>query len=478
MRNPGTVGISPRVYVSYTRDSPEHVRSVREFAAFLRTGLGVDAEHDEWHATERRDWIAWTVDQLRTAEFVLAIASPEYKRVADGGRQRTEGRTREFEAAMLRDNLARNIPESTRRVLPVVLPGGRPEDIPDCLCSSSQDYYSIPEFTRDAAEDLLRVLTGAPLHEKPPLGTFTPPAPGVDPVVVVHRAAVPPTDRVLAVGAVVDLGGVRRLVDGRHWSEHPNRDHSAVCRQARASALPPDDGSAWLRQVEVRQPTGAADAAVAALAREHEILTVLDGRAPELPRPLGFFRDGHLATLATRWPTSRSLGGPGETLATDIPAAGESVDPWRMRQVLRGVAGLCGALAALHATGAAHRNLAPERIIRLDDGRLALVDLGLAASAPTPGEGPDRYRAPEQRRGSSRLTGAAADVYQVAAVTCHLLTGTPPSPAVALPIRGRVPALPDSAAAVLDAALAADPAARPAMSALIAALSTLPAIPA
>ncbi|GAB3577676.1 hypothetical protein GCM10027445_43730 [Amycolatopsis endophytica] len=463
------------MYLSYAEDSPDHVDSVRRFATFLRAELGVDAELDAWYATERRDWVAWTVRQLRDADFVLAVASPDYKRIADGEPGTSSGRTRELEGALIRDNLARNVPESTRRVLSVVLPGGRAEDVPDCLRPSSTGYHLIAEYTRGALEPLLRVLAGAPLHEKPARGVFMAPAPGVDPVVVVSPPAGPVRQGVLAVGEDLVLGGVRYLVDGSHWAEEPDRDHSVIRRRARASALDPHDGSVWLRQLEMRHHTGVAESAFADLRRERELLTALAGGTSGLPEPLGLFRDGPLATLVTRWPSSRPVDGPAGTLAAAVPAPGERTDPWRMWQILRGVAGLCRALAALHARGAAHRNLTPEVIARLDDGRLVLLDLGLAGSAPRGGEGPGDYRAPEQRRGRFPTLGAATDVYQVAALTHHLVTGFPPAPAGALPIGSRVRAVPPRAAAALDASLAAEPGDRPAMNDLASALATLPA---
>jgi len=115
----------------------------------------------------------------------------------------------------------------------------------------------------------------------------------------------------------------------------------------------------------------------------------------------------------------------------------------------------------LHRLGVVHRNLSPESIIVAGNGQFALRDLGLAAVAFRPGEGPAGYQAPEQAFGS-RLPGPgqATDVYQLAAVTYHLVTGRIPGrnapPA-------RYPGLPDSVTDIISAALASSPADRPGM---------------
>lgn len=65
----------PRVFVSYAHDAEDRMNHVRESATFLRT-QGVDAELDRWDNQERRDWLAWAVSEMRTADFALVIASP------------------------------------------------------------------------------------------------------------------------------------------------------------------------------------------------------------------------------------------------------------------------------------------------------------------------------------------------------------------------------------------------------------------
>jgi hypothetical protein len=87
-------------------------------------------------------------------------------------------------------------------------------------------------------------------------------------------------------------------------------------------------------------------------------------------------------------------------------------------------------------------------------------DLGLAGFHPETGEGPGGHRAPEQHRVPEHTPGPATDVYQVAALVYHTLTGrrAGPNPSVRAALAG-FPAGPD---ALIAAALAAEPRRRPA----------------
>ncbi|MFD1046604.1 SEFIR domain-containing protein [Kibdelosporangium lantanae] len=81
---------APRVFVTYSHDSADHKDQVLRFATFLRTRIGLDVRLDQWYDNSRRDWSLWAIEHLRDADFVLVIASPDYKRRADGAAPPTE----------------------------------------------------------------------------------------------------------------------------------------------------------------------------------------------------------------------------------------------------------------------------------------------------------------------------------------------------------------------------------------------------
>ena len=143
---------------------------------------------------------------------------------------------------------------------------------------------------------------------------------------------------------------------------------------------------------------------------------------------------------------------------------------------------LCEAMAFAHGEGIAHRDLKPSNLLVETDGRLKIVDLGLAC-APTAEHittaGTLAYMAPE---GASTI---ATDIYAVGVLGYELLTGQLPFPLRGVKLReaseikrAPLPALPkiegartQALHAVLARATAADPALRyPTMQALLQAL--------
>ncbi|MGM1058561.1 SEFIR domain-containing protein [Saccharothrix sp. Mg75] len=178
----GTDDAAPRVFISYSHDTPEHQQQVHRLATFLRMRMGLDVHVDLWYDNVRRDWSLWAIEQLSEANFILVIASPKFKQRADGMASPHEGRGAQFEAAILRDNLTRNLKEQTERILPVVLPGRSIEEIPIFLNAYSTTRFEISEFTEDGVADLIAAITGDGRHQMPERGVWrggartTPPA--------------------------------------------------------------------------------------------------------------------------------------------------------------------------------------------------------------------------------------------------------------------------------------------------------------
>jgi SEFIR domain len=165
-------GKPPRVFISYSHDSEAHKDLVRQFATFLQAQLGVRVHLDQWVDGPRLDWSLWATQQLAEADFILVIASPDYKRRAEGYEVPNVGRGAQFEAAMIRDNLTRDLPRETRRILPVVLPGRDVDEIPSFLNAHSTTRYEIKKFTLDGAAELIVAFTGIPRFAPPDIGRW------------------------------------------------------------------------------------------------------------------------------------------------------------------------------------------------------------------------------------------------------------------------------------------------------------------
>ena len=110
----------------------------------------------------------------------------------------------------------------------------------------------------------------------------------------------------------------------------------------------------------------------------------------------------------------------GVSLAVLKPAQDPSGSTW-----LHMLDGLIEAVASLHAAGVVHRDIKPANLMLAAEGRLRIVDFGiaLAPGRETVSGGTPGYMAPEQWGG---VGDARSDVYSLGVVVTELLTGQRP----------------------------------------------------
>jgi hypothetical protein len=161
-----------RVFLSFARESPEHVERVSQLYELLRDS-GVDAQADFVAAEERQDWARWTQRQVSTADRVLVVVSPEYKRRFEGTAAPGTGRGVQHEARFIREHLYKDEETGMRKFLPVLLPGATVADIPDVLQPTSATNYVVSSLTPGGVRPLLRLLTGQPARVEQPLKPVT-----------------------------------------------------------------------------------------------------------------------------------------------------------------------------------------------------------------------------------------------------------------------------------------------------------------
>jgi len=78
MQATGTAPLPPRVFISYSHDSLEHMERVKDFANKLRTH-GIDSVVDRYFEdTLKIRWSAWMEQEIDAANFVLVVATPGY----------------------------------------------------------------------------------------------------------------------------------------------------------------------------------------------------------------------------------------------------------------------------------------------------------------------------------------------------------------------------------------------------------------
>jgi hypothetical protein len=134
---------------------------------------------------------------------------------------------------------------------------------------------------------------------------------------------------------------------------------------------------------------------------------------------------------------------------------------------------LADALAAAHACGVIHRDLKPENLIVAKDGRLRVLDFGLAKIAgaepldvTVPGtvQGTAGYMAPEQARGEP--TDARTDIFALGAIVHEVASGMRAFPGathadrLSAVLRDTPPRLEGPLGAIVARCLAKDPAQR------------------
>jgi hypothetical protein len=144
-------------------------------------------------------------------------------------------------------------------------------------------------------------------------------------------------------------------------------------------------------------------------------------------------------------------------------ALGISALAWDLPRKLAFFAGVCRAVAALHAAGLAHRSLKPSNVLVDDELRPVLADTGMLA-ARGPGISLDAadvtYQAPEALGGESSAS-PSADVYGLGRLLWFLLQGSDPDePYDALATLGALARFPTGIVRIVRKATAHDPAAR------------------
>jgi len=170
--------------------------------------------------------------------------------------------------------------------------------------------------------------------------------------------------------------------------------------------------------IKVLRPDRAAERSwIKRLAREVKLARVI--RHPNVCRiyELGH-GDGH-------WFVTMELG-TGGTLR-DLLQDGKGAER-PLGDRLADARAICAGLAAIHAVGIIHRDVTPQNVLRLTDGRLVLSDFGLAipmTANTTVHGGTPNYMPPETLMGSRG--DQRSDVWQLGVILHEVLFGARPS---------------------------------------------------
>jgi len=110
-------------------DSERHKGDVRRVATLL-TESGIEVDLDQWADFARQDWSVWAPGGMTSDDYVVVVASPEYKLAGDGLGPAQARPGVQSEAATLRNLLHSNRAQWLPKMLQVLLPGHEIDEIP------------------------------------------------------------------------------------------------------------------------------------------------------------------------------------------------------------------------------------------------------------------------------------------------------------------------------------------------------------
>ena len=152
----------PKVFISYSHDSPEHKQWVAALAAQLRRN-GIDAILDQWELRPGDDVTLFMEHGIKDSNRVLVVCTDTYVNKANAG-EGGVGYERMIVTAQLVQDLG------TNKFIPIIRQASGKEKLPTCLGTRFYiDFINDSQFDEEFTK-LLHELHEVPITEKPPLG--------------------------------------------------------------------------------------------------------------------------------------------------------------------------------------------------------------------------------------------------------------------------------------------------------------------
>jgi len=153
---------TPKIFISYSHDSPEHKDWVLQLATDLRKN-SVDASLDQWDLSLGQDVAAFMQKGIIESDRVLLICSENYVARAESGLGGVG-----YERLIVTADVVQNI--DTKKFIPVVRDNNSDIKVPRFLGPRLYIDFSDDALYETKRDELLRELLGAPAQVKPPLG--------------------------------------------------------------------------------------------------------------------------------------------------------------------------------------------------------------------------------------------------------------------------------------------------------------------
>ena len=149
--------MTPRVFISYSHDSPSHKQWVLKLASDLRTN-GADAVIDQWDLSPGDEISKFMESEIRAARRVIVVCSKQYVEKANSG-QGGVG----YERMIVTSELITDL--GTKTFIPVIRNSGMPP-VPIFLGYRLYIDFEDDQKYRSSLETLLRELLDAPDPEE------------------------------------------------------------------------------------------------------------------------------------------------------------------------------------------------------------------------------------------------------------------------------------------------------------------------
>jgi tetratricopeptide (TPR) repeat protein len=147
----------PKVFISYSHDTPEHIERVLALGQRLLTD-GVDVVLDRLVFPPPSNWPLWMEDQMSKADFILVACSEGYLKKVQRKTKKGTGKGVKFESLLSYQQIYDNDSDSSQ-FIPVLLERGEYEHIPKPMRGGN--HYK-PGTQKGDYEALLRHLTNQP----------------------------------------------------------------------------------------------------------------------------------------------------------------------------------------------------------------------------------------------------------------------------------------------------------------------------
>lgn len=159
---------SPKVFISYSHDSEEHMASVFDLSEKLREE-GVDCNIDQYETSPAGGWPRWTRNQIKEADYVLVVCTQRYEGRYEATEAEGGGAGAKWEGAIITQQLY-EAEGGAHKFIPVVFAAEATRHIPLELRGAT--FYILDDD--GGYEDLYRQITGQPKAKKGPVGKLKP----------------------------------------------------------------------------------------------------------------------------------------------------------------------------------------------------------------------------------------------------------------------------------------------------------------